>query len=182
MAGYPFFIIKDRQGNLQAFHNVCRHRAFPVITKPEGNASILACGYHGESNVAPGIPDHNFLIPMDRSGWSYGFNGKLAKAPLFQNEEGFKPKDHNQFSIHLHVDRCGFVWVNFEATKKSSILWEEQCAGADTQERLKESDMEQYVYDHSWKMDGMFNWKNLMDNYNEICLNIQIGPDNQNHD
>jgi phenylpropionate dioxygenase-like ring-hydroxylating dioxygenase large terminal subunit len=48
MAGYPLFIIKNREGELVAFHNVCRHRAFPLVIKNEGNASILACGYHGE--------------------------------------------------------------------------------------------------------------------------------------
>lgn len=53
MAGYPFFIIKDRQGKLVAFHNVCRHRAFPVVTQKEGNASILACGYHGPVAYTP---------------------------------------------------------------------------------------------------------------------------------
>lgn len=47
VANYPFFIIRDRQGGLNAFLNVCRHRAFPVVLQEEGAASILACKYHG---------------------------------------------------------------------------------------------------------------------------------------
>ena len=31
VAGYNFFVIKDREGQINAFHNVCRHRAFPII-------------------------------------------------------------------------------------------------------------------------------------------------------
>lgn len=64
IAGYDFIITMGRQGNINAFHNVCRHRAYPVVEKEgSGNAKILACRYHG---------------------WSYGLNGKLAKAPGYQ--------------------------------------------------------------------------------------------------
>ena len=49
MAGYPFFIIVDRKGNINAFLNVCRHRAYPLTHKDEGQALILACKYHGKS-------------------------------------------------------------------------------------------------------------------------------------
>ena len=50
IAGFPFFLIKGRDGEIRGFHNVCRHRAYPVI-RPEvedsGTKSILACYYHG---------------------------------------------------------------------------------------------------------------------------------------
>lgn len=47
VAGYPFFIVRDRKGGLNAFLNACRHRAFPILLQPEGTANILACKYHG---------------------------------------------------------------------------------------------------------------------------------------
>lgn len=47
MAGYPFIIIRDRQNNINAFLNVCRHRAFPLVHDDAGTANILACKYHG---------------------------------------------------------------------------------------------------------------------------------------
>lgn len=56
VAGYAFFLLRDREGTLRAFHNVCRHRAFPVIgskkegevtpTTEAGKVSVLACKYH----------------------------------------------------------------------------------------------------------------------------------------
>jgi phenylpropionate dioxygenase-like ring-hydroxylating dioxygenase large terminal subunit len=46
--GFSFFIIRDRQGNINAFHNVCRHRAFPLVHEESGKVSILACQYHGK--------------------------------------------------------------------------------------------------------------------------------------
>lgn len=48
VAGFPFFLCLDRQGVLNGFHNICRHRAFPVVAKSEGTASVLSCKYHGE--------------------------------------------------------------------------------------------------------------------------------------
>ena len=47
MAGYPFFVIKDRTGSINAFLNVCRHRAFPIVHKDSGKALVLSCKYHG---------------------------------------------------------------------------------------------------------------------------------------
>jgi phenylpropionate dioxygenase-like ring-hydroxylating dioxygenase large terminal subunit len=47
-AGFTFFLIKDRKGELRAHHNVCRHRAFPLVEKDSGNLKVLACKYHGE--------------------------------------------------------------------------------------------------------------------------------------
>jgi phenylpropionate dioxygenase-like ring-hydroxylating dioxygenase large terminal subunit len=50
-AGIPYFIIRTKDG-FKAFHNSCRHRGFPIITKPEGHLgerSVLACMYHSWS-------------------------------------------------------------------------------------------------------------------------------------
>jgi len=50
-AGFPFFLIKDKQGIIRAHHNVCRHRAYPIIENENGKASVLACKYHGRSDI-----------------------------------------------------------------------------------------------------------------------------------
>lgn len=47
-AGYTFFLIKDRQGEIRAHHNICRHRAYPLVEKESGKMSVLACRYHGK--------------------------------------------------------------------------------------------------------------------------------------
>lgn len=46
-AGFTFLLVKDRQGLIKAHHNVCRHRAYPLVEQQSGKASILACHYHG---------------------------------------------------------------------------------------------------------------------------------------
>jgi len=109
-AGFDIIIDKDHQGNVNAFHNVCRHRAYPVIDKEGcGSAKILACRYHG---------------------WSYGLDGKLAKAPGYAGLE-FKKEENSLLRCHVKIDRNGFVWVNLDAKETPEVAWEDHFRDVD---------------------------------------------------
>ncbi|KAJ5147856.1 hypothetical protein N7526_001208 [Penicillium atrosanguineum] len=147
IAGFDFIITRDRQGGINAFHNVCRHRAYPVIEQEgSGNAKILACRYHG---------------------WSYGLNGKMAKAPGYQDLDGFDKEQNGLFRIHVKVDINGFIWVNMDAKKTPEVSWEEHFANVDKQDRYKAYDFDNYDLSHTYELDGHYNWKILADNFNE---------------
>ncbi|EED19233.1 Rieske 2Fe-2S family protein, putative [Talaromyces stipitatus ATCC 10500] len=150
-AGFSFFLVKDRQGNINGFHNVCRHRAYPIVQEKEGSANILACKYHG---------------------WSYGLSGKLAKAPRYDDLENFEKEKNGLFPIRVHIDKLGFIWVNLEASEKPTISWEDDFGGVDEQPRLLQFDLSEFQFDHQWDMVGDHNWKILADNYNKCyhCL------------
>ena len=50
IAGFDFILIKNKEHQIEAFHNVCRHRAYPILDKEDdqaGKRSILSCNYHG---------------------------------------------------------------------------------------------------------------------------------------
>ncbi|KAL4816186.1 Rieske [2Fe-2S] iron-sulfur domain-containing protein [Aspergillus spinulosporus] len=151
--GFSFFLILDRQGKINGFHNVCRHRAYPLVQEGAGSVRILACKYHG---------------------WSYGLNGKLAKAPRYQELDGFDKEKNGLFPIHVHIDKLGFIWVNLDAAETPSVRWEDDFAGVDEQPRLKPFVFSQYRFDHAWDMMGDYNWKTLADNYNE-CYHCPTG-------
>ncbi|KAL1964458.1 hypothetical protein VTN77DRAFT_6884 [Rasamsonia byssochlamydoides] len=155
-AGFSFFLCLDREGNLKGFHNVCRHRAFPIVTEEKGTARILACKYHG---------------------WSYGINGQLAKAPRFEHLPGFRKEDNDLFPVHVHIDKLGFVWVNLEMSAEPSVAWEDDFRGVDEQGRFQAFDFTQYRFDHTWSMHGDYNWKTLADNYNECYHCSTAHPD-----
>ncbi|GAD95714.1 Rieske 2Fe-2S family protein [Paecilomyces variotii No. 5] len=149
IAGFPFFLIMDRQKEIQGFHNVCRHRAYPVIhpdAAESGTKSILACYYHG---------------------WSYGLNGKLAKAPQFQDVPNFNKEDNGLLPVHVKIDGRGFIWVNLEASETPSVQWDSLFSGSDTRDRLNQFNMDDYVFHHTWSIKGNYNWKASLDNYNE---------------
>src|SRR5262245_18655831 len=60
LAGEPILVIRDDQGVLRAFYNVCRHRAAQVINEVEGKTTKLRCRYHG---------------------WTYDLSGRLRGTP-----------------------------------------------------------------------------------------------------
>ncbi|KAJ9604732.1 hypothetical protein H2200_010846 [Cladophialophora chaetospira] len=156
IAGYEFVVSRDRASKFHAFHNVCRHRAFPVFEGEKGTSKIFACRYHG---------------------WSYGLDGKLAKAPKYDDLEGFDKSANGLFPIHVHLDTNGFVWVNLDSGEKPEIAWEDDFAGIDTQERYKQYNFDDYVFDHDYKMTGAYNWKILADNFNECYHCPTTHPD-----
>ncbi|KAM0328794.1 hypothetical protein ACHAQA_005208 [Verticillium albo-atrum] len=156
VAGYSFIVVQDRKGKINAFHNVCRHRAFPVVTSEQGNSFIFSCKYHG---------------------WSYGLSGNLAKAPGYQDLEGFDKSQNGLFPIHVHIDKNGFIWLNLDAGEKPEIPWGEDFQGIDEQPRFEHYNFDDYVYDHTWEMEGEYNWKILADNYNECYHCPQAHPD-----
>jgi nitrite reductase/ring-hydroxylating ferredoxin subunit len=55
---YPIFLILSKDGIIRGFHNICRHRGFPVVSKEHGCSSVIGCRYHG---------------------WSYNSKGELTK-------------------------------------------------------------------------------------------------------
>ncbi|KAJ5129050.1 hypothetical protein N7448_002763 [Penicillium atrosanguineum] len=146
IAGYGFILVRDREGKINAFHNVCRHRAFPVVTEEKGTSRIFSCKYHG---------------------WSYGLNGKLAKAPGYQDLEDFDKNKNGLLPIHSHIDANGFIWVNLDSAPKPEISWEDDFKGIDLQSRFQDFNLEDYEFNHTWETEGNFNWKVLADNYNE---------------
>lgn len=167
-AGYDYFLIKSRKGDIQAFHNVCRHRAYPILddsAPQEGKRTILSCNYHGIVPMLSRPEPSHFLTIC--TGWSFGLDGKLAKAPKFDEVEGFNRDDYNLFKIHTHIDKVGFIWVNFDASD-SPIPWEEFNGGSDERPSLTAFNLDQYVHDRSWTVKGKYNWKLAIENYNEV--------------
>lgn len=151
VAGFNFVVVKNKEQKIVAFHNTCRHRAFPIVLAPFGKARIFSCKYHG---------------------WSYDLNGKLTKAPRFSDGsvDGFDASGIHLFPIHVHVDRNGFVYVNMEAKEMPEVSWESQYGAMDQQEVLVHAgvDWDKVEYDFTWTKEGNFNWKLMQDNYNEV--------------
>ncbi|KAH7133630.1 choline monooxygenase [Dactylonectria macrodidyma] len=142
VAGFDFVITRDRTGTINAFHNVCRHRAYPIVDGDKGHNNVLSCKYHG---------------------WSYGLNGKLAKAPGYQDLPGFDKAQNNLFSVHVHTDVNGFIWVNMDAAVKPENPWTDDIEAVDTQQRFKAYDFGEYEFDHTWEVEGEWNWKIMAD-------------------
>jgi len=85
-------VIRDADGRLRAFHNVCRHRASRVVTGETGSCrEAIVCPYHG---------------------WTYGYDGSLQSVP---SDQGFDHLDKSRLSLpEIEIEEwMGFVFVRF---------------------------------------------------------------------
>ncbi|KAL3432792.1 Rieske [2Fe-2S] iron-sulfur domain-containing protein [Aspergillus tetrazonus] len=139
-AGIPLFVIKSKDSKIRAFHNVCRHRAYPVINteRDSGKSLVLACRYHG---------------------WSYDSCGKLIKAPKFDGLEGFERSQNGLFGVRTKVIN-GVVWVNLNMEETDEDDGKVEGMGMNV--RMVE-DIGIDIGNSSWigggGMEGGFNWK-----------------------
>jgi phenylpropionate dioxygenase-like ring-hydroxylating dioxygenase large terminal subunit len=91
-AGVPVVVVRDKEGSLRAFLNVCRHRG-SLVCEGEGRRETLQCPYHA---------------------WTYGLDGSLRAAPRTEREEGFDKSELGL--VPVQVDAWGpFVFVNSDA-------------------------------------------------------------------
>ena len=93
VAGHRLLAVRGPDGVLRAFHNVCRHRAGPVVQGDRGHCEReLVCAYHG---------------------WRYALDGRLRAATGFGPAEGFDPRDFGLLAVRLETWR-GLAFVNLD--------------------------------------------------------------------
>ncbi|KAE8381805.1 hypothetical protein BDV26DRAFT_278429 [Aspergillus bertholletiae] len=129
VANFSFFLIRDRDGTINGFHNICRYRAFPVVQTRSGSTSILSCKYYG---------------------WSYGLKGNLAKAPRFKTVPDFDKSQHRLLPVHVHIDKAGFIWDDFRRIDEQPRMQDFDFAGEYTFDHYWEMDL-----DANWKGRGV---------------------------
>jgi choline monooxygenase len=140
IAGWPVFVIRDREGQLRGFHNVCRHRAGPILWDGKGQCDILRCRYHG---------------------WVYDTEGNLRRTPEFGDAAGFDKQDYGLFPIEVGVWR-GLVFVNLDA---GAAPLERAMAALSAE--TAPWPMESYIFHSRAEHEIACNWKTYVDNYAE---------------
>lgn len=93
VGGAPVVVVRNAEGGLAGFHNVCRHRAGALVADGAGNcADGFTCRYHG---------------------WRYALDGRLRSAVDFGKAPGFDPRQYGLFPIRVETWR-GLVFVNLD--------------------------------------------------------------------
>jgi Rieske 2Fe-2S family protein len=85
-------VIRGRDGELRAFHNVCRHRGTAVAEEPCGKVVRLQCPYHA---------------------WIYDLDGSLIRAKHTDELEDFSFEEFSLVGVRCEVWQ-GFVFVNLD--------------------------------------------------------------------
>ena len=137
VGGVPVLFVRDRDGELRGFFNVCRHRAAPLCDT-EGSGSLIRCPYHA---------------------WLYRHDGTLARAHGIGEPEGFDVADFSLKPIRVAKWRR-LVFVNLADDCRELDLG--PLAAAVDSCRIE--DMELVLRETN---DRTFNWKVLLENYSE---------------
>ncbi len=134
IAGEPIVITRTQTGELQAFANVCRHRASAIVNG-KGQGNVLKCPYHG---------------------WTYQLDGRLLGTPEFDGVNDF---DRTAVCLtRYRVEAWGpFIFVNVDgqapplAEVMGSIPQEVAGLGC-ALDQLQFSHRRDYVIHCNWKV------------------------------
>ena len=102
LGGESVIVVRDDDGDVRAFRNVCRHRGAKVVTEEGGcGATRFKCPYHA---------------------WSYNPDGSLRGIPF---EEGFDNIDRDEYGLtELPCDeRHGLIWAIATPGEELYILY-----------------------------------------------------------
>jgi len=132
IAGEPVVIVRDKQGTLRAFSNVCRHRAGP-IAQGCGSKNVLRCAYHG---------------------WTYTLDGRLIGTPDIDGVDFF-----DRSTMGMAPLRCEtweqFIFVNFDLQAEPLSVFLGQIPEQSRGFRfagLQLAERRDYLIDCNWKV------------------------------
>ena len=134
VADVPVLLVRDEEGTLRAFLNVCRHRG-SLVCEGTGTRSTLQCPYHA---------------------WTYGLDGRLLSAPRSDREGGIENEELGLVELRLeHWGPFVFVSADPDGSRLADFLEDvpERIAAAgidvDSLRFLTRAESE---YDANWKI------------------------------
>ena len=147
VAGVSLILVRDEADRLQAFYNICAHRAARLLDG-EGCKKRISCPYHG---------------------WTYDLQGKLLAAPNAKNITGF---DHSRFQLQpVAIEEIhGLIFVNLDA--QASPLCETIPELVSDLKRFA-PDLPKLTFVHRTEAYLKANWKVAIENYSE-CYHCEL--------
>lgn len=90
-------VSRGKDGEIRAFHNVCRHRASALLLEPKGKAQRFVCPYHA---------------------WGYDLEGKLKSVPDQHDFACLNKAERGLIPVRCETWR-GLVFINFDDNASS---------------------------------------------------------------
>ncbi len=137
LAGFQLFVHRGADGVLRGFHNVCPHRAGPIVHAGEGCQLQLVCRYHG---------------------WAFHPDGQLRSARDFGADV---PDTTALMAIRVH-DWRGMIFVCLSDDTPSFDTW-----FGDFAKECEPYPIEEFRFHSRTVRPMRVNWKTYGDNYLE---------------
>jgi glycine betaine catabolism A len=187
--GESVILVRNRENQLRAFYNVCRHRG-ARLCRSEAVANAGSCGTgssadaggaerspaaivdrapHGPA-IAGGIAGGRIVCPYHQ--WTYDLDGRLLAAPYLTTEPGF---DKSAFSLYpIAVETWGgFVFLHL--TPATAKPFAAQAGGVP--DRLRRYPLSDLRIGHTIEYQVAANWKVICENYNECYHCAGVHPE-----
>lgn len=145
--GMPLLLLRDKDGDLRVFENICRHRGMQLVSEAQNIEGAIRCPYHS---------------------WCYSTKGKLVSTPHVggagQNTHPSIVKDDlglNEVRSHLWRDVI-FINITGDAPEFTEVH-------RDLIARWSEFDSPMYHggHDSKFELELMANYKLAVENYCE---------------
>jgi choline monooxygenase len=136
----PVLVLRDDEGELRAFRNVCRHRGSRLLSGSGECGKAIRCRYHG---------------------WTYRFDGQLIGVPEGRSIPGLDKSKLGLFPARVEV-LAGLVFVNLDI---HAVSLADQTAGLG--ERLARWNLQHLKVKQEKPSTQPANWKIVVDNYLE---------------
>ena len=153
LANQSVIVLRDKEGGLRAFANVCRHR-MSTLLEGSGNQGAIVCPYHG---------------------WAYNLDGRLRGAPFMSGNTAFCKEDYSLTPVRLE-EWLGWIYITLDK-QRPGVAKELGPLEAMISQYQMEHYVETFRETHVWNT----NWKILAENFMEsyhlpVCHAGTIGP------
>ncbi len=141
IAQNPVLVVRDTEGQVNAFHNTCRHRGSRICLEHRGKVANLVCPYHQ---------------------WTYDTKGNLLYAGTEMGDE-FDMQKHKLNQVHCKT-AGGFIFICLGETPPESDFDEFL---ATLEEYMEPYDVENTKLAVESNMYEKANWKLVLENNRE---------------
>ncbi len=133
-------VVRNEANELNAFYNVCRHRASRLLDGDTGNCQRrIKCPYHS---------------------WTYDYSGNLLGAPNIKEYPELDKASHSLFPVELE-QYLGFVFIRLKGDGESIAQ-----LMAPVHEEFSAYDTEKFQpYGENYEVSYPANWKAAVDNF-----------------
>ena len=145
LAGTPLLLVRDRDGTINGFHNVCSHRGALLVAGPERHRSSLRCPYHS---------------------WTYGLDGRLVRTPHAGGWNRDSCPALETAELGLVPVRLA-VWNDLVFVDLSGTAEPLETLLEPLDERWSGYEMSRLRHAASWELELRANWKLAVENYLE---------------
>ena len=156
VAGHPLILLRDKQGGIRVFHNVCPHRGARVLTQSCQSKSSLICPYHA---------------------WTYELDGRLKSRPHYDGpgrHDAVGANGENPVGLFEVRAEVWFDWVFVDLSGQCAPFSEQM---QPVLHRLADFPLDEFSHYRTLRFEFNANWKLVAENFFDVYHVFRVHPD-----